>query len=161
MKTTKIFEKIELFHIAIALIILIFVIFGFYQYNSSIPKKAKLEISQTKQLPQQYFNIEDIDNKNKKVTCKIDKTYINEKEYNNYVIGKGTAREVDCSIVVKEGNDYYKIKTLHEGTSTEGRVNLVGCIRTNHLKENCEILLYDNENKTLYQYVGGQSEENI
>ena len=58
-------------------------------------------------------------------------------------------------------NDYYKIKTLHEGTSTEGRVNLVGCVRTNHLKENCEILLYDNENKTLYQYVGGQSEENI
>ena len=82
MKTTKIFEKIELFHIAIALIILIFVIFGFYQYNSSIPKKTKLEISQTKQLPQQYFNIEDIDNKNKKVTCKIDKTYLDEKEYN-------------------------------------------------------------------------------
>ena len=160
MKIKEVFEKIELVHIVIVLILVIFAIFGYYQYSSSVPKKANIEISQTQQIQRDYFNMEDINNKSKKITCQIDSKYLKEKDYDNYVLGKGKAREIDCYIILKSGDNYYKIKTLHQGNTEDGRVNLVGCIKTKYLVENCEILLYDNENQILYEYVGGQSEGN-
>ena len=157
MKAKEMLKKIELFHIVIIVFIILGVFFAYYQYSSTVPKKVDIKINETKELEQSNLQIEDISSKKKKIICKIDEKYLTEKEYTNYVIGKGTAREVDCSIILKVGEQYYKIKTLQQG-STGKKINLTGCVRTNYVKENSEILLYDNENQTLYKYSGGQSE---
>ena len=157
MKVKEIFNKVELWHITIGIFIILSTFFVYYQYSSTVPKKTNIDIKEIKELQQSNIQIENIDNKKKKVTCKIDTKYLSEKEYTNYVIGKGVARAEDCSIIMKVGDEYYKIKSLSEGKSND-KVDFVGCVRTNHLVENCEIMLYDNESKTLYKYVGGQSE---
>lgn len=157
MKIKEMVGKIELFHIVISVFIMLTIFFVYYQYSSTIPKKVNIQIDETKELEQSNFQIEDINVKKKQITCKIDEKYIPEKEYNNYVIGKGTARKINCSIIMKVEDKYYKIKTLSQGT-VDNKIVLTGAVRTNYLLENYEIMLYDEGEHILYKYVGGQSE---
>ena len=162
MKIKELLNKIEFTHIAIFIIIAIILFFVYYQYNSSVPKEEEIKnIEQTEQLDQENLSIQDITKKKKVITCTINEEEFNEEEYYNYVIGKGKGRIINCSILIKAKENYYKIKTLQRGKTEDGKIILEGIVRNNYLFENCEILLYNNENKKVYNFLGGSSETNI
>ena len=160
----KLLEKIQLVHIVIILFLAILIIFWFYQNNSTKLKQINIDDidAQVKELPEVDYNVQNINNKIKKITCAIDVTNLSSQEYFNYVSGKGVGIKVNCSIILKLENKFYKLKTLLQESATTivgGKINLVACVKNKYLKENYEILLYDNDGKQAYKYVGGTSEE--
>lgn len=161
-KLKNIISKIELIHIAIILIIILTLLFLIYQYKSIMPHKISInenieieEVSSTDKV------VEDINEKKKKIICTLETAKLPEKEYYNYVTGRGKGIEVDCSILLKMDEQYYKIKTLQEDGAEEGKIKLVGIVKNKYLKEEFEILLYDNQKQKIYQYTGGISEKDI
>ena len=171
-KAKQILSKIELIHIAIILFLMLTLIFVIYQNTSCALKKIEIsENVETENLPETDHAIEDINtNKRvKKLVCAIDVDKLPEKEYYNYVTGKGTGRTVNCSILLKTDGNYYKVKTLQEETQEgenqkgeikAGKINLIGCVKNEYIKENSELLLYDEEKQKIYIYTGGSSETN-
>ena len=160
-KIKEILLKVQILIILLILLLIIIGGFSYYQYSSTIPKKTNINTNGQIEKLSEEFKVEDINERKKLITCKINEKYLQEKEYNNYVIGKGTAREVDINIIVKTKDKYYKAKTLQQSKDENGIITLVACVRTRFLLEDYEILLYDNEQQKLYEYVGGKSEENI
>ena len=158
-KIKEILPKAQILIILLILLLIIIGGFSYYQYSSTIPKKININ-EQIEKLSEE-FKVEDINERKKLITCKINEKYLPEKEYNNYVIGKGTAREVDINIIIKTNGTYYKAKTLQQSKDENGIITLVACVRTRFLLDDYEILLYDNEQQKLYEYVGGKGEENI
>lgn len=160
----KLLKKVQLFHIVIILVIVIPIVFIIYQKASVRPKEIKIEnTEQSERLPEEDFSIKDISEKTKLITCAIDVSKLPKEEFFNYVSGKGTGTKINCCIVLKIKDRYYKLKTILQEsaiTVTEGKINFEAVVKSKYLGENCEILLYDNENKKVYQYIGGKSEEN-
>ena len=161
MKKIKDFiSKIELIHIAIILILLIVLVLIIYQNNSVALHKISIsENIEIEEVESTYKVIENINGKVKKIICGIETNKLLEKEYYNYVTGKGKGRDVNCSILLKKDNQYYKIKTL-QGETKEEKTNFEACIKNKYLEEEYEIFLYDKEKQKIYKYTGGVSERN-
>ena len=158
-KLKQILSKIQLIHIVIILFLMLVLIFAIYQNISCAPKKIEIsENVETEILPEIDHAIEDTNKRVKKLICAIDVDKLPEKEYYNYVIGRGTGRTVNCSILLKTDGNYYKVKTLQEGEIQGEKINLVGCVKNKYVKENSELLLYDVEKQKIYTYTGGSSE---
>ena len=154
-------SKIELIHIAVILVFIIFILFLIYQNKSITPYKTSInEDMEIEELAANEKVVSDINEKKKKITCTLETSKLPEKEYYNYVTGKGKSKDVDCEILVKQDGQYYKIKTIQEGDTKASKINLVGCIKNKKLKEEYEIFLYDKQKQKLYKYTGGVSEEN-
>ena len=143
----KYIKKIELVHVAIVLLFIVVVIFFGYQYKSSIPKKIEVDNEKIEKLSDSEYTVQNATSKVKKITCSIDKEKIPEEEFYNYISGtgkgkekKGTGRRVNCSILVKSEDGYFKLKTLME-KEEDGKIYLVGCARNKYLDEKSEILL--------------------
>lgn len=161
----KLLKKVQLTHIAIILIIAIPIIFIAYQKSSIKPQKTNIEnIEQTEELPQEDYVIQDISERTKMIKCGIDVSKLPQEEYFNYVSGKGMGAKVNCNIILKINDKYYKLKTILQESAvsiTGGRINFEAVVKSKYLGKDYEILLYDNETNKLYQYTGGKSEENI
>ena len=162
-KLKQILSKIQLIHVAIIIFLMLTLIFVIYQNTSCAPKKIEIsENIETEILPEIDHAIEDTNKRVKKLICAIDVDKLPEKEYYNYVTGKGTGRIVNCSILLKMDGNYYKVKTLQEETQKGeiqiGKINLIGCVKNKYIKENSELLLYDEEKQKIYTYTGGSGE---
>lgn len=140
--------------------VLIFIIFGLYQYNSLKPKKIEIDTSNV-EIIKEDCNVQDISKNKKKVTCVLDEKYIDEKEYYNYVIGKGTGIKINCTILLKTDDERtYKLKTLVE-KNEDKKIYFTSCIKSKYLKDNYKIFIINNENNKIYEYIGENSENNI
>ena len=88
-------------------------IFVIYQNTSCAPKKIEIsENIETEILPEIDHAIDDTNKRVKKLISAIDVDKLPEKEYYNYVTGKGTGRIVNCSILLKMDGNYYKVKNI-------------------------------------------------
>lgn len=128
-----------------------------YQYSSMIPKKIDISIEAEEALEDEV-NIESITKNKKSIICKIDEKYFAEEKYNNYVLGEGTGVKIDCSILLKIDNQYYKIRTFYKSVE-DGKIQFVGYVNKKYLSKDYDILLYNNENSKIYRYVGDINEK--
>lgn len=159
-KKKSILEKIELIHIVILLVIIIIFSFTYYQYSASIPKLCNDIQVQLKEELEDYYTLQSVDKDKKRVVCAIDSNYLEETEYKNYITGASKGKKVNCSIILRQKDQFYKLKTIQQKIEN-GKIYLAGFIKNKYLVEEYEIFLYDNENQRIYQYIGGKSEESI
>ena len=148
-------EKIELFHIIIFLTFFVLVIFFCYQYCAGIPKQCDFTLEVVEEFPKTDCIIQEINQHKKLMTCAIDSTYLEEKEYRNYIIGNGVGKKVNFNILLKMKDQYYKIKTLQAKMENE-KIYLIGYVKNKYLMEDFEIFLRNNESQKVYQYIGGR-----
>lgn len=153
-------KNIQLIHIAIILAICTTIIFISYQHTSTEHTlyNAALNQEQTEILPKEDCSIEKISNTSYKITCIINKKYLEAVEYNNYVEGPGVGIKINLSILIKHEDKIYKIKTLKSKEKDEN-IYFVGYIKSENLLKENEILLLNNENGKIYKYTGGTNEE--
>ena len=152
----KLLSQIELVYILVIMIIGIIFVFIGYQYISIIPKKMNIS-AKTEELLEDEVNIESITRNKKSIICSIDKKYFPEEEYNNYVLGEGKGIKINCSILLKKNNEYYKIKTLFK-CEEDDKIVFVGYVDKKYLLGDYEVLLYNNENSQIYRYIGDINE---
>ena len=147
---SKALLKLDFLHISIYLLILIIFIFTYYQYSSTIPKKISIKGKVEKVLNDKY-EIEEISGDKKIIKCQIDKNYFQEEKYKNYVLGEGQGRKINANILLKKGDEYYKLKTLLKDEDIE-YFNLVSCVNDKYLSGDFEVLIYNNDNSNIYIY---------
>ena len=155
----KIFPKIDLIHIYIFLFILITLIFSYYQYNSTIPKRVNVK-GKMEELLDDKFDIEKVSKNKDIIKCQIDKRYFKEEEYDNYVLGKGKGIKINFNILLEKDGKYHKLKTLFDNESN-GKFNLISCVDNKYLSGDYKVLLYNNDNSKIYKYIeiGDNSEK--
>ena len=150
-------KKINLLYISIALVVVITLVLLIYQYTSCKPKKIEIDENniEIEELPETDHIMQEINNKILKAICAIETDKFQEKDYYNYVIGRGKGKEVNCSLLLKMDGQYYELKTILEGDTQAPKVNISGCIKSKYLKDNFELLLYDKEKQKIYKYTRG------
>lgn len=154
-------KKINLLYVSMILLVIISFVLGMYQYNSCKLKRIEIdEDIKIEELPETDHIMQKINEKKQEVICALDTEKLPNEDYYNYVSGKGTGKNVNCSILLKQDDEYYEIKTLLEGDTNGPKVNFTGCIKSKYLKENYELMLYDKECQKIYTYTGGASENN-
>ena len=138
-------KKIQLIYLAILLGAGILIIFYGYQYFSRVPKKINIDENLiSEESLQTDYNIQDIN--------AIQTKYFPKEKYKNYVLGEGEGKKVNCNILLKSDDKYYKLKTLVQGSPEEEIVNLIAIGKNKYFEKDYQILIYDNENERIYQY---------
>lgn len=160
------FEKVKFMkYFCVVIIFIITIFFMIWQY--SLTQTQEIDITaDIIQMSENMSKTEYVEGGKILIKCYLETSKIETINGRNYVLGSFEGNKLNCSVVIKDGNNYQKLKTVygkyHYIDDIDDLVyTFEACIKTDIEKDDLEIYLLDNEKNLMYQYVGEKNEEEI